>query len=1102
MSNRIKNLKSKIKNRSGFSLVELLVVIVIIGILSVVSYVAINKAGSKAKNEKMLNDLIMISSALEDYKRDHEDKYPIPTPDDKKGKPNQNIICYYMDATYAHSCDPNDGAVFTQGMMDNKVLSKRYLRQVPLDPRTNSRYVYGVTNDGQYYQIAGIYEDGDDFTARVIGNLAKGFELPSIIRAFDKADFVIDKGSNLPYSSNPTEITGTLDNISGSGKITVNAANGSTYTTDNKVKNGFVVKNKDTIITEGTRSVDIYFSDGSITHLDVGSNLYLKDLKVDKNDGSGTVTRILIKLNVGKIWNKVVRLSEKSEFNVETTTAIAGVRGTEFGVSVPKKDGDPFDVTVLAGKVDIYKDAATIGTTINTVSGTITSPQLAKFTSKGATMNTSNASLSDIVKNYYKDIPLNVNMRPVILSVKGASNEINVQNINYYVDQVNTNLKLNAGSRIVDATDLVAYADNQGKKKISVISPNTNPFNIVGSKITYKFKGIPLGKPIYLRFEKRVGNTILRSSAFTTPITIQSKTSLTKSDLKPKVISTSRPELTLNAPRFAVASKNFKLDLDLNPYTWKSGDKYIVKKASTSTSCKLPTALQSTGEILITAQASKSQNITIDTTAIDGICEIRVQANIGSLSLIKIVKVRILKSSDKLVLTYPLPGKTGAPTTLKKAGKQVTFRWTALNPPKGVTYNFRFGNSPSTTGIKDQFYAFTLPAKLQQYTWRVTMVDNSAPKQPKTLATATGYVKVEAATNVDFIITRNLKKIPNQTKIPAAGQLTPVVVDAPFIKTLPKKHTYKWTLSGFDTPPATPTNSFTANVKVAKGSSKYASVTLTVRDDKNNLVDTVTKGFTVERLPMINGIQFKTPPSAAHIAKKAGDYIDLPRVVFTTNIAGSSPVELSPSDYKCDTTPQSGMGTFTDISSTKKKRYTANANKFSSGTTKLQIICKIPKTAKVTGYSINTIHMTASTVKIAITKTATTPATPILASTCSSKYKGVWDGPPSGTTNGCWFVASSANDSCDSVCTGKGLKCAKDTKWIVSSGLCKALGTVSSKLGANVATNYSPIFIQLINECSNHTGTLSRSCNVAPSSQKNAKPKPNSIHKRLCKCVQ
>lgn len=65
-------------------------------------------------------------------------------------------------------------SAFRQGMVDNNLLSKRYLPDVPTDPTTGSRYVYGVSNDGQYFQVAGnVQDDNGNWTALLEGNLAK-----------------------------------------------------------------------------------------------------------------------------------------------------------------------------------------------------------------------------------------------------------------------------------------------------------------------------------------------------------------------------------------------------------------------------------------------------------------------------------------------------------------------------------------------------------------------------------------------------------------------------------------------------------------------------------------------------------------------------------------------------------------------------------------------------------------------------------------------------------------------------------------------------------------------------------------------------------------
>ena len=149
-------MKKTIKN--GFSLVELIIVIVIIAILSGAAYVGIQKAKSQSMNDKVLDDLIAITNSLEQFKRDHLGEYPMPVPGG-----NMNMNCFYADASYAHDCD---NAAFIQGMIDNDLLTKRYLQEVPTDPRTDSRYVYGVSRDGKYFEVAGLFEQSDGmFTA-------------------------------------------------------------------------------------------------------------------------------------------------------------------------------------------------------------------------------------------------------------------------------------------------------------------------------------------------------------------------------------------------------------------------------------------------------------------------------------------------------------------------------------------------------------------------------------------------------------------------------------------------------------------------------------------------------------------------------------------------------------------------------------------------------------------------------------------------------------------------------------------------------------------------------------------------------------------------
>lgn len=327
--------------RAGFTLVELLIVVAIIAILSGAAYIGIRNSQSRGMNERMADDLSAITNALEQYKQDNG-AYPLPSLGADK-----NVLCFGEDLSYAHGGETDcASALFMQAQIDNTLLTKRYLQEVPTDPRTSSRYAYGVTVDGKYYQVAGIFEESDGtWTARTAGNVAEYPFLTSLIRAYNGPDFVVDGEGWLPYSPDHLAITATLADITGTVKVDGNG-----------VSDGTIVKPGSTVTAASGASVTLYFSDGSITYLDgtgdpLGASLrVLPTTAVEQNDKDGIITKIRLKLSFGKIWNKVARLASESEFNVETTSAIAGVRGTEFGITAASTPAYP-ELIVLSGTV-------------------------------------------------------------------------------------------------------------------------------------------------------------------------------------------------------------------------------------------------------------------------------------------------------------------------------------------------------------------------------------------------------------------------------------------------------------------------------------------------------------------------------------------------------------------------------------------------------------------------------------------------------------------------------------------------------------------------------------------------------------------------------
>ncbi|MBN1258591.1 FecR domain-containing protein [Candidatus Peregrinibacteria bacterium] len=380
--------------KKGFSLVELIIVIVIIGILSGAAYYGIQRVKTMNMNDKMMDDLIAISNALEQYKKDHFGSFPKPATGG-----DQNVLCFNADATYAHDCD---SASFRQGMIDNNLLSKRYLQEVPVDPRTGSRYVYGVDATGKYFMVAGLYEESDGkWTARTADNLSRGFNLPSLIRAYDGPNFVMNKGPYLPYSPDHLVITARLDNVN--GQVEVNGG----------AKSNTATLYKGDIISATNGTADIYFSDGSVSHLDTGSEVTIsEDSEVTENKADSIITRIKLILGKGRIWSKVVRLASASEFSIETTTAIAGVRGTEF-IMEAYDNGNPKSVVVISGNVDVLDPDPNLPEESEPLAE-LSDMQKLGFDEEGKPGEEENVTEEDIPPALFT---LNNNIRPYLLSI-------------------------------------------------------------------------------------------------------------------------------------------------------------------------------------------------------------------------------------------------------------------------------------------------------------------------------------------------------------------------------------------------------------------------------------------------------------------------------------------------------------------------------------------------------------------------------------------------------------------------------------------------------------------------------------------------------------
>ena len=140
--------------KSGFTLVELLIVISIIGILASIGLASFNSSQMKSRDAKRKSDLKQIANALELYYND-KGQYPAPV-----GDAGGNLQGCGAGAATACSW----GNLTTP--FSNTTTGTVYMTRLPADPSNNSHYYYRATQDvsGLYtkYQIYTRLENSQD----------------------------------------------------------------------------------------------------------------------------------------------------------------------------------------------------------------------------------------------------------------------------------------------------------------------------------------------------------------------------------------------------------------------------------------------------------------------------------------------------------------------------------------------------------------------------------------------------------------------------------------------------------------------------------------------------------------------------------------------------------------------------------------------------------------------------------------------------------------------------------------------------------------------------------------------------------------------------
>lgn len=326
-------------NRSWFSFVEIIITISILIIISIVAVTYMDWSKDKANNSKITSDIITLKNSLTSYKQVNS---TLPNP-------SWNLKFYNIDGSYEHNLE-DENTFWVSWYLWEWIFEKKFLDQIPLDPRTNQFYAYWKTKNYNWFQLAWILQNNYEPKSVLTSDWNwliqddKNYS-PYLVREYNWPNFIVDNSiKNFPYNPIEKKLIATIQSFSWDLLI-----NWKTYTRDEILS--YTLKEWENLEISTGWTIDLYYSDGSYSMIwDASSNSKVSFDKMSYIQENSLLTSIKVALNMWSIWTKAVKLDDKSEFEIYTPNAVAAVRWTIFWVNY---NSSKTNITVKEWKVQV-----------------------------------------------------------------------------------------------------------------------------------------------------------------------------------------------------------------------------------------------------------------------------------------------------------------------------------------------------------------------------------------------------------------------------------------------------------------------------------------------------------------------------------------------------------------------------------------------------------------------------------------------------------------------------------------------------------------------------------------------------------------------------